>query len=63
MLLSLAPVERIIRRPAFQYVILVTVTIFAIALRFYKLGQWSMWADELYTVQSAKNIYTLFLTD
>lgn len=34
----------------FQFIILALITFLAAALRFYKLGQWSFWIDELYTL-------------
>lgn len=32
-----------------QYILLVGITLFAFLLRFYKLGTWSLWIDEIYT--------------
>jgi 4-amino-4-deoxy-L-arabinose transferase-like glycosyltransferase len=45
--------SQLIRQPWFVYVILSLITLLAAALRFYKLGQWSFWIDELYTVNHA----------
>jgi 4-amino-4-deoxy-L-arabinose transferase-like glycosyltransferase len=39
-----------------QCVLLLGVVLLASALRFYKLGEWSFWLDELYTVRAARNI-------
>jgi 4-amino-4-deoxy-L-arabinose transferase-like glycosyltransferase len=36
-----------------QYVWLLMITLFAAALRFYRLGEWSFWIDELYTINHA----------
>ena len=36
-----------------QYLWLVLITLLAAALRFYKLGEWSFWIDEIYTVNHA----------
>lgn len=38
-----------------QYLILTTVALIAIILRFYKLGTWSLWADEIVTLNHAKS--------
>jgi len=40
-------------RPWMQYVWLAVVTLIAAALRFYKLGEWSFWIDEIRTVDHA----------
>ena len=63
MVLSLAPLEKIARRPATQYIILASISIFAVALRFYQLGRWGLWADELYTLVSAQAIFDNFSND
>ncbi len=34
----------------YQYGLLILVTLLAAALRFYKLGEWSFWGDELFSV-------------
>jgi len=36
-----------------QYVWLLVITLLAAGLRFYKLGEWSFWIDEVYTVNHA----------
>ena len=36
-----------------QYLWLFLITLLAAALRFYKLGEWSFWIDEIYTVNHA----------
>lgn len=36
---------------------LVAVTAFAAALRFYKLGEWSYWSDEAFTISDANSFY------
>lgn len=44
-----------LRRIAYQqYLLLAAITIAATALRFYKLGQWSFWIDEIFTIQRAQ---------
>jgi mannosyltransferase len=40
-------------RPWMPYVGLVVVALLAAALRFYKLGEWSFWIDEIYTINHA----------
>lgn len=40
-------------RPWFIYSILILITILAAAFRFYKLGEWSFWIDEIYSVNHA----------
>lgn len=44
----------------FQYFVLAVITVMAGALRFYKLGEWSFWIDEVYTVNRAKNAFDTF---
>jgi mannosyltransferase len=36
---------------------LAAVTLFAVALRFYKLGQWGFWGDEYITVRDALDVF------
>jgi 4-amino-4-deoxy-L-arabinose transferase-like glycosyltransferase len=36
-----------------QYVWLVVITLFAAALRIYRLGEWSFWIDEIFTIDHA----------
>ncbi len=38
----------------FSYGILVGITLFAAALRLYKLGAWSFWGDEMFTIRDAQ---------
>src|SRR5215216_4004179 len=37
----------------FHYILLLLITAIAAAFRFYKLGQWSFWIDEIYTINHA----------
>ena len=39
---------------AYQYWLLAAITILAAGLRFYKLGEWSFWIDEIYTINRAQ---------
>jgi mannosyltransferase len=40
-------------RSWFIYALLCLITLFAAVLRFYKLGEWSFWIDEIYTINHA----------
>jgi len=40
-------------RSWFVYGLLFLITLFAAVLRFYKLGEWSFWIDEIYTINHA----------
>jgi mannosyltransferase len=40
-------------KPWMQYVWLAVITLFAMALRFYRLGEWSFWIDEIFTINHA----------
>jgi len=40
-------------KPWMPYVWLALITLFGAALRFYKLGAWSFWIDEIYTINHA----------
>ena len=39
-----------------QMVLLSVVVLFGVALRFWNLGQWSFWIDEVFTVRDAQNL-------
>jgi len=43
--------------PIVQYGLLVAITLLAAVLRFYKLGEWSFWIDEIFTVNRAQIHY------
>jgi mannosyltransferase len=49
---------RINNEPLLQYALLAAITLFAAALRFYKLGEWSFWIDEIYTIGRAQAHYS-----
>jgi mannosyltransferase len=38
---------------AFRYGLLISITLLAAGLRFFKLGEWSFWIDEIYTIDHA----------
>jgi 4-amino-4-deoxy-L-arabinose transferase-like glycosyltransferase len=44
----------------FQYGLLLVIILLAFALRFYKLGEWSFWIDEIRTVNRATVHYSTF---
>lgn len=46
-----------------QYVLLAIITLLAFALRFYKLGDWSFWYDESYTLRDVRRLFELGLLD
>lgn len=41
---------------AYEYLLLAAVSLFAASLRFYKLGEWSFWLDEVITVNASAYI-------
>lgn len=51
---SLAELEY---KPRYQYLSLGLITLLAAFLRFYKLGEWSFWIDEIYTIGRAQVHY------
>ena len=50
----------LLNKPWMHYVWLFLITLFAAALRFYKLGAWSFWIDEIYTVNHATAHFSTF---
>lgn len=46
------------KQPWFEYSILFLIFSVAALLRFYKLGDWSYWVDELYTLEASLNPYS-----
>lgn len=46
-------ISELVGKPWIPYVWLGLITLFAAALRFYKLGAWSFWIDEIYTINHA----------
>lgn len=45
-------------KPGIQWLILGAITLGAAVLRFYKLGEWSFWIDEIYTLNRSQLILT-----
>lgn len=41
-------------KPLYQYGLLAGIVLLAAILRFYRLGDWSMWIDEIYTINRAQ---------
>lgn len=59
---SLSTAEHVYLRAAtilgthrFELLLLVAITVLAFALRFYKLGEWSFWRDEMFTVSGRED--------
>jgi mannosyltransferase len=51
------PLERFENSSACHYLCLALITLLAAGLRFYKLGEWSFWDDEVLWVTFAQNIF------
>lgn len=45
-------------KPAYQFALLAAITLLAAALRFYQLGQWSLWIDEIFTISRAQTHFS-----
>ena len=39
--------EKIDTNPALQYILLIAIMLLAALLRFYKIGEWGFWIDEI----------------
>lgn len=50
----------VMRESRSQITWLILITVFAAVLRFYKLGEWSFWIDEIFTVNHASRHFTTF---
>jgi len=46
-------IATLLGKPWLQYVWLFMITLLASVLRFYRLGEWSFWIDEIYTINHA----------
>jgi mannosyltransferase len=44
-----------------QYLLLTSIVLLALVLRFYKLGEWSFWWDEMFTLRDVQNVFADFL--
>jgi hypothetical protein len=60
---SSAPATWQARIEAWQYVLLVTICAVGGALRFYKLGAFSFWRDEMYTIRDSAGVMVRQITD
>lgn len=47
-------------KPVYQYGALAAITLLAVLLRFYKLGEWSFWIDEIFTIGRIQAHYSSF---
>jgi hypothetical protein len=48
--------------PYLPYLFLLVITLLGVGLRFYKLGEWSFWGDEMFTLGTAQDGFTTSLT-
>lgn len=51
---------QVLGKPWMQYLWLFLITLLAAALRFYKLGEWSFWIDEIFTINHAAAHFSTF---
>ena len=56
-------VEEKLENRIIQYLLLAVITGLAAFLRFYKLGEWSFWYDEIFTLRDVSRIFELSLTN
>ncbi|MCJ7535286.1 MAG: glycosyltransferase family 39 protein [Anaerolineales bacterium] len=56
-------IEEKLNRRGIQYLILAAITLLAALLRFYKLGEWSFWYDEIFTLRDVARIFELSATN
>jgi mannosyltransferase len=52
--------SQLLQKEAVHYVLLAGVTLLAILMRMFKLGEWSFWIDEAYNVNYATNLWENF---
>jgi len=57
-----AVLDRVETDARYQYGLLALLTVLAAAVRFYKLGEWSFWGDEVITVGRASQVFDLGLS-
>jgi mannosyltransferase len=53
---------KIQNHPASPYLLLGAITLLAAVLRFYKLGEWSFWIDEIYTINRTQTHFSNILS-
>lgn len=51
-------VKNVEEKPVYQYGTLAVIVLLTAMLRFYKLGEWSMWIDEIYTINRAQTHFS-----
>ena len=56
-------IEEKLDKRIIQYLILAAITGLATLLRFYKLGEWSFWYDEIFTLRDISRIFELSATN
>jgi len=56
-------IEEKLENRIIQYLLLAVITLMAAFLRFYKLGEWSFWYDEIFTLRDVSRIFELSLTN
>jgi mannosyltransferase len=49
-----------VNRPWFSLILLICITALAAGLRIFKLGEWSFWIDEIFTINRAMTQYSNF---
>ena len=59
----IAYIEEKLKNRTVQFVLLAVITGLAAILRFYKLGEWSFWYDEIFTLRDVSQIYELPATN
>lgn len=56
-------IEKALSKLWIQYLLLAAITLLAFVLRFYKLGDWSFWYDESYTMRNVREMLQMGLLD
>lgn len=48
--------HRLIKKTGLEYIFLISILIIATVLRFYKLGEWSFWIEEIHTLRHIQSL-------
>jgi uncharacterized membrane protein len=56
-------IQKILKIVKTQYIILAVITLLAAVLRFYKLGEWSFWYDEIFTLRDVNNLFEISIVN
>jgi hypothetical protein len=56
-------IEEKLENRLIQYLLLASITVLAAVLRIYKLGEWSFWYDEIFTLRDVSRIFELSATN